>query len=235
MTVLTAKSSAKETIARLERLSTLHMQVCVDPLWEAYPDFMTDPWDSLRIFLRGYAFEHQGRSPDYGPVAVAAVDSVKARPPGSEAALAAWLNFGANLSDRGRNVALNPLCPGGTEYAHKNRAPCQTRKLSIIEFAASCADGIPLIAWARDKLRADATEEAHTALCTINGIGPKKASLFLRDVAVHFGLSCNRSKSLLQPIDVWVRRAAAPDPHPLGGGSGGHCRTSSSSPASNSV
>src|ERR1041385_6666406 len=106
MALLTDKMPAKKSITRLEQLSTLHTQLCVDPMWKAYPDFVTDPWDSICVFLRGYAFEHQGRSPDYGPVAVAAIEAVKAQPIGTGAACAAWSSFGANLRDRGQNIAL---------------------------------------------------------------------------------------------------------------------------------
>jgi hypothetical protein len=38
--------------------------------WEKYPNHDTDIWDSLCIFCESYAFERQGRRPDYSHAAV---------------------------------------------------------------------------------------------------------------------------------------------------------------------
>ncbi len=39
-------------------------------LWNEYPNHTTDIGDSLAILLEGYAFERQGRKPDYFHAAV---------------------------------------------------------------------------------------------------------------------------------------------------------------------
>jgi len=51
-------------------------------------------------------------------------------------------------------------------------------------------------------------DEAHATLQSIRGIGPKIASLFLRDVALDRNLPVAhlRDRELLQPVDVWIRR-----------------------------
>jgi hypothetical protein len=43
-------------------------------------------------------------------------------------------------------------------------------------------------------------------MTSINGVGAKIASLFLRDVALVYGIEPQKSRELLQPIDVWVKR-----------------------------
>jgi len=43
----------------------------------------------------------------------------------------------------------------------------------------------------------------------VNGVGPKIASLFLRDVVLRRGSYSGADRELLQPVDIWVQRAAA--------------------------
>jgi hypothetical protein len=44
------------------------------------PDLETDPFDSLKFFLMGYAFERQGRSSDYAPAARDTAEELKKYP-----------------------------------------------------------------------------------------------------------------------------------------------------------
>ena len=201
----------------LEKLSVLHMRTCVEPLWAKCPKWQEGPWDSIRLFLLGYAFEHQGTAQDFGPAAADAVAELRERILGLPAAEEAWNAFAKKLGDR-LNHAVNPLCPSRTSYTRKGAAR-HTKKPSVVELAAETLAGQSLVAWARDQIKEGATRRAHGNLCGINGIGRKIASPFLRDVAVSLDLSArdNDSRSLIQPIDVWVRlvaRALSGQPKP---------------------
>lgn len=43
-------------------------------------------------------------------------------------------------------------------------------------------------------------------MSNVNGVGPKIVSLFLRDVAIYYGIAVTSLRDRLQPIDVHVRR-----------------------------
>jgi hypothetical protein len=163
----------------------------------------------LCLFLRGYAFEHQGRSQDFGPAAADSISQIRRERLDPGAAHEAWEVFSkTKLPGRDLNCAVNPLCPQGTDYK-RGETGLLTRKLSAIEFAVSIPHNRTLVSWAAERIRAGETKEAHVALCKINGIGPKISSLFLRDVAVALDLSVPQTgRELLQPVDVWVRLVA---------------------------
>jgi len=66
-----------------------------------------------------------------------------------------------------------------------------------------------IVLFMKRKLESDQVNEGFTLLCGsggINGIGPKIASLFLRDIATFYGFIPKRDRYRLQPVDVWVRR-----------------------------
>ena len=60
--------------------------------------------------------------------------------------------------------------------------------------------------WAKEELRDGKVQDSHGLLKNINGVGDKIASLFLRDVALVYGIAPDQSRELLQPIDRWVKR-----------------------------
>ena len=193
----------------LENMSLLFIRMCAEPVWAQCPMWQDDPWDSMRLFLLGYAFEHQGRAQDFGPAAADAIAGLRQRTSGPNPAIEVWNAFSGKLKNRGLNCAVNPLCPRGTSYTRKG-TKLRTGQLSVVEFATEALNGQPLVAWARDRLREGAIRDAHGSLSQVNGIGPKIASLFLRDVAVRLNLPLRNSsgRELLQPIDVWVRLVA---------------------------
>lgn len=182
----------------------------MDRLWGKYPSCETDNWDSLGLFLEGYAFERQGRRPDYPHAAVDAIISMKGNDwPTEDAAATVWERFRKSLKETGLNEVNNPLCPMGTKYKHKTGAAA-THKKSIIEFLSELSTTAPtptLITFARLGLDLDRISSIHSVIQNVNGIGPKIASLFLRDVGVFYKQFPLKDRHLLQPVDVWVGRA----------------------------
>ncbi len=186
--------------------------------WSTFPHHGSDSYESLRIFLSDYAFERQGGS-FYAPFAC---EALKQAGPDFLDASIVWDKFRNEIEKWKRhnqdtellrmNESRNPLAPKGTTFTIKSRngqaiREEQTTKKSIIEFANKI--GLPLIDWAHIKLQSE-TRLAYDGLCEISGIGPKIASYFLRDVARQFNCfhDDTSNRHLLQPIDIWTRRAA---------------------------
>jgi len=174
-----------------------------------------DPVLALSQFVFGYAFERQGRSPAYAPIARRVIETLGASAhfwgdPASP--FQVWDSFCNSLSelpsDTNPNPKNNPLCPYG--YAYQTRqGQKRTSQPSVIEFAQQRLNAYEhnVVAWAKSRLSEGDVLDAHGDLCGVNGIGRKIASFFLRDVAWCFGIHVPRDQALLQPIDVWVRRA----------------------------
>jgi len=157
---------------------------------------------ALAFFLDYYAFERQGRSPDYSPAAVDAVYASAGLDPSE-----IWSRYERLLGGRKLNRANNPLCPRGTPF-ERGKTSHQTWQPSAVEFIRTDQSPRNMLLWARDELVVDRTAETHRALCSINGIGTKIASFFLRDVAESSGIAVSLDRHLLQPVDVWVYRLA---------------------------
>ncbi len=86
-------------------------------------------------------------------------------------------------------------------------------KKNLVRFASevSNSDGT-VAAWAFRMISENKLKGAHDSLKTVWGIGDKIASLYLRDI-FWLGHNLNPEVSvnddyLLQPVDIWVRRAA---------------------------
>jgi hypothetical protein len=173
-----------------------------------------DPWQALAFFLNWYAFEHQGRSPAYGPVASDVVLESTDKAWSKSLAEGAWQSFKEKVSsvtqrqDAKYNERNNPMCPQGTLFKSHGRE-IKTKQPSVIEFVCdNLADAHHnIVGWAEEQLIAggDGIRVAHRSLQDLNGIGPKIASLFLRDVALLSGKVGER-RELLQPVDIWVER-----------------------------
>ncbi len=206
---------------RFERLSDLYVKRLMPPNWQAFDDDDGGLWASLRVFLGGYAYERQGSSPDYSSVARDVIQELQSEPFDECIASTAWHKFKQKLKNKNVNPALNPLAPEGTKYHWKSGGEKTTKKVSAVEFAAGLLPK-PLAAWARDEIKGGGLKKVHAQLTTINGVGPKIASLFLRDLAVWYYLvptldrhvrSCRdvlrahslvpTPRDLLQPIDTW--------------------------------
>jgi hypothetical protein len=200
-----------QILATFESMSELYIESYLDANRRAYPAFETDPWTSLQFFLWGYAFERQGRSPDYSPAAVDAIATVLDCDFTPETVRRVWRAFEERIGRDGLNHANNPLCPRGEAYQRQYRG--QTRDVhasgqSAIEFVAHDLQGQCIVTWAQHAV-SHSLFEAHCGLKTINGISDKISSFFLRDVATLAGdLQPDGHRALLQPIDVWVRYVA---------------------------
>jgi hypothetical protein len=182
------------------------------PFWQKYPSREIDDWEAIGIFLAGYAFERQGAKPDYRHVATDVINELAhRRRPLTDASTAqlAWNLFCDYLGEAKLNYANNPLCPQGTSYTRKTGSATTYNK-SVIEFLHELSrSGLPpnIIVSAKTALQLDRTRDVHHAIQEINGIGSKIASLFLRDVAVMYNVFPTKDRHLLQPVDVWVKRA----------------------------
>lgn len=114
--------------------------------------------------------------------------------------LVVWENFCDLLENQGLNPKLNPLCHKDPLYYPTNSCDC----------ICCISNSENIIVSSKNALGAGQTKEAWAKLVNIRGIGPKIASLFLRDVAIRYEnelrLAKDNDRWLLQPIDIWVRR-----------------------------
>jgi len=182
-----------------EFLARLYQIAFLDPAWAQYPALEHDPKQALALFLGTYAFERQGSSPDYAPVAAEVALS------SSSSARTTWNAFREAMGERGLNHACNPMCPKGTEYERAGEK-ARTWQISVFEFVTSEKPTMNLVAWARQRLSEDDAAAPHAALCGVGGVSDKIASFFLRDVATMYDIHVTADRHLLQPIDVWVER-----------------------------
>ena len=179
------------------------------PAWARWPDAETNPWHALTIFVSGYAFERQGRPARFPLMAGEVAETLAAKgrdltDPGL--ARLAWERFAARLGGQNLNCATNPMAPQGSAYQRKT-GPATTTGLSVFEVARNHPDG--LVSFARRLIRRGEFAEAHQTLAAINGVGTKIASFFLRDIVLYFEMEpLETDRHLLQPIDLWERRAA---------------------------
>lgn len=170
-----------------------------------YPRFETDSWDALSFFLSSYAFERQGRSADYAVIAAHCVEVYRERELDGATAKVMWRKF-ERIADSigvGSNPMNNPLAPGDTPFKLKERSNF-TKQDSVVEFlAAKLQNNIVLLC--RQGIKDD-LRDIHKQLKTINGIGDKIASFFLRDIAALYNIQPEKDyRYLLQPIDGWIR------------------------------
>lgn len=158
--------------------------------------------ESFSMFLSGYAFEHQGRSPHFAKNAVAALMAYPGKFPSNDFEERMWETFCRMYPTNGKGVNRynNPLykAPQGTLY-------------TATGFVGSLgAYDHNLTKWASSLAREGRIKHAWDQLVRIRGVGHKIASLFLRDIVYAFGVDENSvgDKKYLQPIDRWTKRAA---------------------------
>ncbi len=210
------RSDATTILKQFEAASAIYRAHMMDPSWEAFRAWEADAWDGLGIFLGEYAFEHQGRSPDFPAAAVQVIESLKGdswslgdrNAPGE-----AWRRFGNRLPQRTGEPRLNeggnPLAPQSSQYEIQRKKMIvkrQTKKKSAIEVAADQPLSFPCTVG--DLMARGDASAAHALVKAVNGINDKIASFFLRDVACKTGINVPRNRHVLQPIDIWVRRSA---------------------------
>lgn len=197
-------------INKCVKLSELHILRFLKRNEDDCGDFESTPFDSLRYFLWEYAFERQGSSRDFAAVAhkVILEASEKGKDFSSLKAEKIWNTFTKKLKEVSvePNHARNPLCPKGTKYTNNKGNTKIVNQKCVIELVQEELSNVGIVSFAKEKLDLDQVKGAHKILNKINGVGPKIASLFLRDVAVMYDCKkISNNKKLLQPIDTWIK------------------------------
>lgn len=173
------------------QVSSLYHARFQNPHWDKYDGSEDDRVAAVCLFLEGYAFERQGRDPSYAHAALAAIERAKGSPVG-HLGQTVRNEFSSLLPGAKPNWKMNPL-------DHRDEQACN---------CVWCVfNGESIIAAARESVLNDQVNRIWERLQRIRGVGPKIASLFLRDVAVKYGSTPRVNRHLLQPVDVWIRRA----------------------------
>ena len=182
-------------------VSCFYRYMLMIPLWNKYPNYQNSIIDSLAIFLEGYAFERQGRRPDYFH---AAVDSLIACN-NNLTPHCVWNNFRQRLNNQRLNHRNNPIYPSSNPDNIRNI----NNKMSVIEVVSSFQNRVTLSQGIYNLIiqNQDITQ-SFNLLRRIRGIGNKIASFYLRDLVVvlNINLINIQNRWLLQPIDIWVER-----------------------------
>ena len=165
-----------------------------------YPNLESDWLQGLQFYLHGYAYERQGRSPEYSAAALKAVEQSVlpgSHKPDSEFPRRVWAAFLRILklkSNVGANPTMNPLYPNTS-----------SGKESVTSLILKL-DDFNLITRILTFIEKGEVEWAHRFLCQIRGTGNKINSLFLRDIILMYDLPVSHDHVFLQPVGIWVRR-----------------------------
>ena len=184
-------------------MSCLYRHMMMVPLWKKYPDYQNNVVNSLAIFLEGYAFERQGRRPDYFYVAVDSLIYCNYQNMLNPNCI--WNRFQQLLNNQRLNHRNNPLYPSNNPDNLRNI----NRKLSITEAILSLDNTVTLYQHICSLINQNQDIiQSFNFLRTIRGIGDKIASFYLRDLVAisNINLSNIQNRWLLQPIDIWVER-----------------------------
>jgi len=180
------------------------------PLWRKYPNHSRDIWDSLAVFLEGYAFERQGRRPDFFHAGVDALIYCRQQNNNFNQNVInmIWQHFSQLLNNQGLNPKNNPLYPS----TNPNNLRNLNQSYSLIEVVIN--NNIHQNSTFTSYLHTLITQNqnaqpAFNLVKDIRGIGGKIASFFLRDLVdvMTINLQNVQNRQLLQPIDVWVERS----------------------------
>lgn len=202
-------SSRLRDLLAFELVGSLYRAHFLIPSWRRWPDAATNPWEGMAVFLSGYAFERQGRSPRFAPTAVEVAELLQASGRNIEQenlGKEAWDSFSQKLDRRSLNHANNPMAPKRTPFTRNGRE-LRTAGPSVFELARGF--GRSIVGHALGLIGEGRTRVVYEQLASVNGVGPKIASFFLRDVALRYAFDAGAERELLQPVDVWVQRAAA--------------------------
>ncbi|TAH52549.1 MAG: hypothetical protein EYC68_07180 [Chloroflexota bacterium] len=201
----------EDFFSRFEKIALFHVGRFAQPSFDDYLMSEQHDWAALKLFVRGYAFEHSGRVPLFPLLAEEICSELSVQGwelRKSKTAAEAWERFKKSAKAYKLNPMNNPLAPRDIEFRQRGKKH-RTQGCSAIEFVCD-ADRGDIISWTRTMLN-NRVREAHSDLISINGIGNKIASLWLRDVAVRFGVMPydKDDRWLLFPVDIWVRRIVA--------------------------
>jgi hypothetical protein len=172
------------------------------------PNLWTNQVDALKHFLSGYAFERQRAPALYREAAPKAVEQYR-----------------TDLQRTGDWMKIRPcICQCFISQCEEEDVvpsdsynlfgrPSRKGKKSIIEIVSPIRTcGRSLAKWMRDLLDDGAITTASKELPKIRGIASKMAAFYLRDISTLAKLDLSslgpKELRLLQPIDIWTRRAA---------------------------
>lgn len=158
----------------------------------------TGGWQpALAIFYAHYAFERAGAPRSWGPLARSIVQDLPKDSNFANLPELAWNKFTSRVDKPNRKT--NPLAVG----ASKMPATAFIRELS--------RDRHNIISWAARMTAHGEASVASAQLRSLQGIGPKIAAFFLRDVVTSYGVSESvlDDRACILPIDVWLRRGIA--------------------------
>lgn len=174
------------------------------------------PKTALKIFLE-YAFERAGSAVAYKYMGKQALEKTKIdfNNITKDVIDKLWENYKILSQD---NNLLTIDDNGEQTYRLKqdrnlfycNNHNDTSKKQSILDVFKNYDDKIVNMAtWCCDKIINNEIKKAYSRLIKIRGIGPKIASLYLRDIAYICEIDTKRFKDsyLLQPIDTWIAQA----------------------------
>jgi hypothetical protein len=179
-------------------------------IWEKYNDHPINIWNSLAIFLGSYAFERQGRNPGYSDAAVDALLACEQNNQGNldnSTCMEIWQDFCNSLQQQNPNHKNNPLYPRNNPDNIINLRNASSLIEVVLDTRMSEQD-LTLTSYLKNQIENSGIRDAFNLLKSIRGIGPKIASLYLRDLAIMMNIDLNNDNNrfLLQPIDIWVER-----------------------------
>ena len=202
-------NQAQEWLDLFEQVSCFHCKMFTEPLWNKYPAYATDIWHSLAIFLEGYAFERQGKNPDYPYAAVDALFYSREQNNNifnQQIINLMWDRFSELLNNQNLNQRNNPIYPS----TNPDNLRIGNERFSLVEVVIN---NIPqqntLATYLRNLInQTHNIQGPFNILTRIRGIGPKIASFYLRDLVyiMNIDLANIQNRNLLQPIDTWVKR-----------------------------
>jgi hypothetical protein len=165
-----------------------------------------DSWIDALIHFCSYAFERAGSPATYREAAEKAFKQNQG-----------WLekrnHWSDNIEQKIWETFTDECNKNGLEnYNVKNNpmSPSDGEQISMVHFAWHETEYQSIAKWAANCIKNDNLESAFEKLKKIRGVGSKIASFYLRDIYILSG-NANRNirdRHLLQPIDVWTRRAA---------------------------
>jgi hypothetical protein len=156
---------------------------------------------ALADYYGRFAYERAGADPTWARCARELLMDWPGDAPDDELPQWAWRELERRLA---KTEGLNPHNNG--LYPHQHGRPPMTQ---FVKSGLPAEDRYNVFAWAARLLATGHAAEATTRLLSLHGIGPKIAAFFLRDVLVAADIPEERigGAHLVQPIDVWVRRA----------------------------
>jgi thermostable 8-oxoguanine DNA glycosylase len=202
-------SDNQQWLQLFEQVSCFYRQMLLLPSWGKYPNHSRDIWDSLAIFLGEYAFERQGRRPDYFHAAVDALFWCKQQNNGNltqNVISDIWRRFSELLNNQNLNEKNNPLYPN-IEPENKRLS----KESSVIEVVINRDITPSFTTYLQNQINQGGNiQNAFNLLKSIRGVGDKVASFYLRDLVdvMNINLDDNQ-RHVLQPIDIWVKRTVS--------------------------